>query len=134
MSENFEEKKIKLKLIRDKFLKFHKVLMDWERSVYEREFGVLSSGKFLEMLLSDERFAWLRVISTLIVRIDEAFDLDDGLSNELVSDFYTEIGDMFDQTSPEYVQFKEKLRVALPILPEAKSLGSEIEDLLKIKR
>jgi hypothetical protein len=128
--DNFENKKAELKLIRDKFLKFHKILMDWERSVYEREFGSLTAGKFLEMLLSDEHFAWLRIISTLIVRIDEAFDVDDGLSNEMVEGFYQEIGDMFDENSVEYKTFKEKLRIARPLLPEADRLGDEIKKML----
>lgn len=133
MEKNFAEKSKKLKSIRDKLLKFHKILMDWDRANYEREFGDLTAGKFLEMLLSDERFAWLRTISTLIVRMDEAYDLDDGISNELIEGFMTEIGNMFDEASVEYLNFKEKLKIASPEIPEALRLKNEINELLKYR-
>ncbi len=126
---NFEERKANLKEIRNKFLKFHKILLDWERARYEKEFGVVTSGKFLELLLGDPRFAWLRSISMLIVRIDETFDLSDGFSNEMLNGFFEEIGNLFD-TTEEYQEFKEKLALALPENPESKALKSEIEELI----
>ncbi len=128
-NEEFEERKANLRRIRDKFLRFHKLLMDWERSVYEREFGVVSSGKFLEMLLGNPRFAWLRTISTLIVRIDESFDLDDGLSMEMLDGFYEETGNLFDD-SGEYHEFKIRLKSALLKNPEIVSLRDSIVELL----
>lgn len=130
MDRDFEQKRSDLVQIRNKFLRLHKILMDDDRERYERLHGGLTSGKFLEMLLSDERFAWLRTISTLIVRIDEAFDLDDGLSEEMLEGFYTESRDLFDENSDEYSEFKEKLNKALPALPEAKQLKEEILALL----
>lgn len=131
MIRDFEERKSDLKLIRNKFLSLHKILIDFERENYEKEYGVITSGKFLELLLGDERFAWLRTISTLIVGIDEAFDLDDGLSNEMVEGFYTEGNDLFADSSEEYIEFKERLKQALPYLPEAENLKNEIVNLLK---
>jgi len=127
--KDFEEKKLRLKEIRNKFLKFHKLLLDWDRAKYEREFGALSSGKFLEMLMGNERFAWLRTISTLIVRIDEAFDLDDGLSDEMLEGFYEESANLFDG-SDEYAEFKTKAAEAVPKLPEAEVLRDQIIKLL----
>ena len=126
--EDFEQRKFDLKEIRNRFLRFHKILLDWDRAQYEREFGVVTSGKFLEMLLGDPRFAWLRTISTLIVRIDETFDLDDGMSNEMLEDFYEETRNLFDD-SDEYSEFKQKLATALPENPEAQKLKEEIEAL-----
>lgn len=131
MTISFDEKKENLKLVRNKFLRLHKILMDKDRAIYEKEFGIVSPGKFLEMLLSDERFAWLRTISTLIVRIDEAFDLDDGVSDEMIDGFYTESKDLFDESSGEYLKFKENLNKYLPELPEAEKLKNEIIELLE---
>ena len=130
MSNDFENRKLKLKEIRNKFLSFHKILLDWDRENYEREFGVITAGKFLEMLLGDKRFNWLRTISTLIVKIDEAYDLDDGLSVEMVEGFYTESRNLFDD-SDEYMEFKNRLEEALPFNSKAAELKSEIETLLK---
>jgi len=129
MKSSFEEKKLRLKEIRNKFLRFHKILLDRERDNYEMEFGAVSAGNFLELLLGDERFAWLRTISTLIVRIDEAFDLDDGLSSEMVAGFYQESFDMIGN-SDEYLEFKSNLKRALPHNPKAEVLKVEIEELL----
>ena len=126
---DFKERKLRLKEIRNKLLRFHKILIDWERNIYEKEFGILSSGKFLEMLLGDDRFAWLRTISTLIVRIDESFDLDDGMSDEILDGFYKEIGDLFND-SDEYRSFKLKLEKALLENLEALDLKKDIIKLV----
>ena len=126
---NYKERKLRLKEIRNKLLRFHKVLLDWDRANYEEEFGVLTSGKFLEMLLSDERFAWLRTISTLIVKIDESFELDDGMSDEMLDGFYEETSNLFDD-SDEYQDFKKRTAEALLRLLEGRELRIEIEGLL----
>ncbi len=131
MNKNFGEQKQSLKEIRNKLLKLHKILLDNDRQNYEREFGALSSGKFLEMLLSDERFEWLRKISTLIVRIDEAFALNDGMDQEMLDVFYKESFDLLGEESSEHVEFKEKLNAVLPNLPEALKLKIEINEFLK---
>jgi hypothetical protein len=60
--------------LRNALLRLHKVLLDWERSGYERIHGRQSSHDLLQVLLSDPQFAWLRPMSQLIVRIDEILD------------------------------------------------------------
>jgi hypothetical protein len=57
--------------LRRALLRLHKVLLDWERSGYERIHGRQSSHDLLRALLNDPQFAWLRPMSQLIVRIDE---------------------------------------------------------------
>ena len=126
MSKQFKTSKAAIKHARDKMLRLHKVLMDWDRATYEKEHGAVSPGKFLEMLLGDERFAWLRVLSTLIVRIDESFDLDDGVSNQMLEGYRQEMKDIFDYQNEEYLEFKENFRRAAPLLPEAVELRDEI--------
>lgn len=118
--------KSQIKQARDSMLRLHKVLMDRDRERYEREHGSVPAGKFLEMLLGDPNFEWLRVLSTLIVRIDEAFDLDDGVSNEMLRGFQQEIIDIFDKDSGEYEDFQTRFNQALPELPEAGKLRNEI--------
>ena len=49
-----------LKDLRSGLLRLHKVLLDWERSGYERIHGRQSSHDLLQVLLSDPQFAWLR--------------------------------------------------------------------------
>jgi hypothetical protein len=54
-------------------LEQHKLLLDRERVEYEKIQGPISGpGPFLALVLGDPHFAWLRLISTLVVEIDEA--------------------------------------------------------------
>ena len=69
---------------RNLLLKLHKSLLDHERRIYEGINGPLSAGQFLNVLLEDRDFAWLRKFSTLIVEIDEMFAQRDGYSEETV--------------------------------------------------
>ncbi|HZZ41861.1 MAG TPA: hypothetical protein VFE58_02915 [Tepidisphaeraceae bacterium] len=53
-------------------LRIHKALVDHERDRYARaQRPVGSPLEFLNLLLHDPRFAWLRPISELIVQLDE---------------------------------------------------------------
>ena len=62
----------KLVEIRQTLLVLHKALLDSERTAYEIVHGpVASSAAFLQLLINDNSFAWLRPITTLVVMIDE---------------------------------------------------------------
>lgn len=58
--------------MRRALLRLHKTLLEAERVSYERGRGsVGGSGEFLQLVLNDPWFAWLRPVSELIVRLDE---------------------------------------------------------------
>jgi hypothetical protein len=57
-------------------LALHHALVEEERREHEKTLGRLSGGEFLQALISDPVFAWLRPLTTLIVRLDEAPDAD----------------------------------------------------------
>lgn len=69
---------------RDLLLKLHKNLVDHERAIWEGINGPATAAQFLNVLLEDKDFAWLRKFSTLIVDIDEMFAQKDGYSDEVV--------------------------------------------------
>lgn len=53
-------------------LRLHKALLDDERVSYERVHGRISSnGAFLQLVLGDAWFAWLRPLSQLMAKLDE---------------------------------------------------------------
>ena len=53
-------------------LRLHKALLDDERVSYERVHGrIPSNGAFLQLVLGDAWFAWLRPLSQLMATIDE---------------------------------------------------------------
>jgi hypothetical protein len=63
----------KLREVRSTLLNLHKALLDSERASYELIHGnIASSSAFLQLLINDPWFAWLRPVTTLVVQIDEA--------------------------------------------------------------
>jgi len=71
-----------MKDLRRGLLRLHKILLDQERAVYEREHGTVSSGEMLQLVINHEQFAWLHAISELIVRIDEALEAKEPATTE----------------------------------------------------
>ncbi len=61
-----------LTALRNGLLRWHKSLLDSERAAYERDVArITSTGQYLQLVLDDPWFAWLREISQLIVIVDE---------------------------------------------------------------
>jgi hypothetical protein len=62
----------RLKEVRDGLLRLHKTLLDSERATYERDVAkIVSTGQYLDLVLNDPWFQWLRQLSEFIVLIDE---------------------------------------------------------------
>jgi hypothetical protein len=67
----------RLTRLRNGLLRLHKALLDSERAAYERDVERISSpGHFLNLLLNDPFFGWLRELSQLIVLVDETLALE----------------------------------------------------------
>ena len=63
----------RLKTLRDGLLRLHKSLLELERAAYERDVApITSTGQYLNLVLDDPAFQWLRELSAFIVMIDEA--------------------------------------------------------------
>jgi len=64
--------------LRHALLELHKTLLDAQRIRYERDNGrVESRGELLDLVLRDESFEWLRVLSALIAQLDELAAVED---------------------------------------------------------
>ena len=72
MSKEGEVSRQSLVEVRRGLLRLHKALVDSERAAFEVGSGALSNGQFLQLLLQDPYFTWLRPYSALIAEIDEA--------------------------------------------------------------
>jgi hypothetical protein len=70
-------------------LSLHKTLLDSERVGYEASFGKIATpAEFLNLVMGDPWFAWLRTLSEFIVQIDEALDAKAGpVTEQLAGDF-----------------------------------------------
>jgi hypothetical protein len=59
--------------LRNGLLRLHKQLLDSERAAYERDVQrITSTGQYLQLVIEDPWFAYLRELSGFIVEIDEA--------------------------------------------------------------
>ena len=59
--------------LRTLLLQHHKNLLDGERAVYERDVAkIASTGQYLDLVMNDPWFAWLRTLSQFIVEVDVA--------------------------------------------------------------
>ena len=61
-----------LRELRTALLHLHKTLIDWQRADYELDHGAMQPMQLLQVIFNDDQFAWLRSMSGLIVKIDEA--------------------------------------------------------------
>ena len=101
-----------LKSGRNLLLKLHKTLLDHERRIYEGINGPMNSAQFLNVLLEDPDFAWLRKFSTLIVEIDEMFDQKDGYSEETVDQHIAALRDLISMKDEDET-FRAKYQAGL---------------------
>lgn len=66
------ETREQLTRVRTALLRLHKTLLDFERQGYEQSRGKIeNSYAFLQLVMGDPWFAWLRQLSELIVEMDE---------------------------------------------------------------
>lgn len=64
-------------------LRLHKALLDDERVSYERVHGrIASNGEFLQLVLNDAWFAWLRPLSQVIAKFDELSEANESSARE----------------------------------------------------
>lgn len=118
-----------MRYARNILLSLHKSLIDFERAGYERIHGRLKAGQFLNVLLEDESFVWLRKFSMLIVEIDEMFDLKDGITDEMVSANLAKIRELIAMSEPDE-EFRGKYQVALQNNSEAAGSQGQLQALL----
>lgn len=120
----------KLKNVRNLLLKQHKTLLDREREFYESIHGPLTAGAFLNVILEDGDFSWLRKFSMLIVEIDELFAAKGGYDPSLI-DANLEASKKLIELEGVDELFNAKYEFALQHNEEAASLHGEIVDALR---
>ena len=120
------ENKEKLKNARNLLLKLHKAMLDRERELYEGVYGPLNATQFLNVLLEDEDFSWLRKFSMLIVEIDEMFAQKDGIDPAMIDANLAKVVELVEMNeADEY--FKAKYQNAIQRDPDSASLHSELK-------
>jgi len=67
----------RLRELRDRLLRLHAALLARERRAWEATHGPVTSGQFLQLLIHDDAFAWLRPLSGIIAAVEAALDEDE---------------------------------------------------------
>jgi len=118
-----------LKQGRNLILQLHKMLVDFEREGYEMINGRTTSGQFLNVLLEDPGFAWLKEFSNLIVVVDEMFAQKDGLDGSAIDAELARMRDLVVMKDvPE--DFPGKYQYALQESSEIAGKHAELKSLL----
>lgn len=117
--------------LRRLLLHLHKTLIDWQRDDYQRLHGRLQTTQLLQVIFDHPDFAWLRTMSGLIVRIDEAL--------EAKPPDISETGPLVAQArqliAPEAgTPYAYRYHAALQELPEAVLAHRDLVTLLKLQR
>ena len=124
--------------LRRLLLQLHKTLIDWQRADYEHVHGRLQTTQLLNVMFNDPEFAWLRSMSGLIVRIDEALETkplrgSDPAKPEI------ETGPLVagarELVAPEAgTPYAQRYHAALQELPDAVLANRDLITLLKLKK
>jgi hypothetical protein len=115
--------------LRRSLLHLHKTLLDMERADFERLFGKLTSGELLQLVINHAQFAWLRLISALVVQIDEMLSAEEPATVHDVRNVLTQARLLFSSSADD--AFREKYQAALQREPAVVMAHSEVTDLLR---
>ena len=96
-------------------IRLHKVLLDRQHEAYERDYGPVMPARLLQLVLTSEQFAWLRPLSDLMARIDEAVD-DSETSRTTVEGLFREVHGLL--RSNRQGAFETRYRDALQESPD----------------
>ena len=117
--------------LRRLLLHLHKTLIDWQRRDYEHAHGRLQTTQLLQAIFNDPSFAWLRPMSGLIVRIDEALEV----KPPDVSETGPLVAQARELVTPEAgTDYAQRYHAALQELPEAVLAHRDLVTLLKLQR
>jgi hypothetical protein len=123
-----EEERKQVRDLSARLVALHAVLLGYERRAYEETHGPTRAADLLRLVVDHEQFAWLRSLSSLIARIDEALDADESAAEANLESFFREIYRLL--RSDENAVFGEKYREALQKSPDAVMAHAEVMKIL----
>jgi|SRR5215471_3383269 len=115
--------------LRGRLLHLHKTLLEMERQDYEKRSGRVTTGELLQLVINHTQFAWLRIISALVVEIDEVLNGEEFATSADFEDLISQARLLF--TSPGNEEFKHKYQDALQREPAVVMAHSGVMQLLR---
>lgn len=114
--------------LRGRLLRLHALLLDRERRAYEAAHGPITSGAFLQLLIGDERFEWLRPLSRIITGIEEALEVDAPTAEVDRDTFFQRAHRLLRSGGPG--AFETKYHAALQESPDVVMAHAEVVKML----
>lgn len=118
-----------LREVRVKILQLHKTLLEMERKRYEKTHERVKSGELLQLVINHPEFAWLRMVSALVVQIDETLDADEPTAEPDVINLITGARQVFTESADQ--EFQQNYQAALQQDPEVVMAHSALMKLLR---
>lgn len=118
----------RLRDLSTRLVRLHKVLLERERRAYEQRHGTIPSGELLRLVLHDEQFSWLRVLSGMIAEIDAIVDADEPIERENVRTVFREAHRLLKAGGPG--DFQDKYYVALQESPDVVMAHADVSRVL----
>lgn len=114
-----DETRHQLKNLSKAFLRLHKTLLDGAKAEYEAQHGrITNPNHYLQLVLDDPHFAWLRKVSSIIALIDEAVSLRRPATETEAQGLLTEAKILLNFEDGDE-DFNNKLQAALQNNPDA---------------
>src|SRR5262245_4595655 len=114
-----DETRNNLKNLSKAFLRLHKTLLDGAKAEYEAQHGKIANpNQYLQLVLDDPHFAWLRKISSMIALIDEATSLRRPATESEAQGLLKEAKILLNFEDPDE-DFNQRLQTALQNNPDA---------------
>ena len=109
----------KLKNVSKAFLRLHKTLLEGAKADYEAQHGKIPNANvYLQLVIDDAHFAWLRKLSSMIALFDEATSLRRPASESEANALLNEAKILLNFEDADK-NFNDKLQMALQNNPDA---------------
>jgi hypothetical protein len=114
-----DETRQKLKDLSKSLLRLHKTLLDAAKVEYEAKFGAIAgANQYLQLVIDDQHFEWLRKISALVALVDEAASIRRAASEPDAQALLKEAQILLNFEDADEV-FNDKFQTALQKNPDA---------------
>ena len=111
-------------------LRLHKSLLDGERAAYERMHGpIASNGAYLQLVLGDPAFGWLRQLSRMMAELDDLAESGDASAVEKIPDLTASLRALLTPGAGDEA-FGSRYREALQRDPEVVLAHGAVRNLL----
>lgn len=109
----------------------HAALLARERLAYEAAHGLTDAAELLRQVIHHAQFAWLRSLSMVIARVDEAVDAQ-GVTAVDVEALFAEVDRLLRSARDD--AFATRYRAALQASPEVIMAHAEVVRVLRASR